>query len=97
MTAPILVRPALLLVFFMELAIYLAIILVHFLVFLSIFYFGSFLVRNLSYRFVEVGLLVYGFVPNFLGVLAGNHDSSLNRAVVGVVRLVSAYLTLIIS
>ena len=95
-TAPILVCPTCLLVFLMERAIDLAIIPTQFLVFFGIFYSGSFLVRDLSLRVIEVGLLAHGFMPNLFSVFADDHDSSLNRTVVGIVCGVSADPTLLI-
>lgn len=90
------VCPASLLVLPVELAIYLAVIPAHFLVFFGIFYFGGFLVGDLSQWVVEVGLLVYRFIPNCLGVLAGDYDSTSNLAVVGIMCLVTTYPTLVV-
>ena len=81
----------------MERAVNLAVILTQLFVFLGFFYFGGFLVRDLSFRVIEVGLLAYSFLPNFLSVFADNHDSYLNPTVVGVVCGFSAYPTLLVS
>jgi Kef-type K+ transport system membrane component KefB len=80
----------------MERAVNLAVILTQLFVFLGIFYFGGFLVRDLSFRVIEVELLAYGFLPNFFSVFADDHDSSLNPTVVSVVCGFSAYLTLLV-
>jgi hypothetical protein len=95
-TAPLLVCSAVLLVLLIVSALSFTVILTQFLVFLGIFYFVSILVVDLSYWVVEVGLLVYGFIPDFLGVSTGDYDLILNRTVVGVVCLVSTYLTLVL-
>ena len=97
MTALILVCPTCLLVFLIERAIDLAIILIQFLVFFGIFYSRSFLFRDLSLCVIEVGLLAHSFMPNLLGVFADNYNSLLNRTVVSIVCGVSADLTLLIS
>ena len=96
MAALILVCPTLLLIFLMERAVNLAVILTQLFVFLGFFYFRGFLVRDLSFRVIEVGLLAHSFLPNFFSVFANNYDSSLNPTVVGVVCGFSAYLTLLV-
>jgi hypothetical protein len=96
-TAPILVCLAFLLVFLMERAIDLAVIPTQFLVSFSIFFFRCFLVRDLGFLVIEVGLLAHSFLPNSLGVLADDYDSSPNPTVVGVVCGCSAYPTLLVS
>jgi hypothetical protein len=96
-TASILVYLAFLLVFLIERAINLAVVPTQFLVFFSIFLFRCFLVRDLSFLVIEVGLLAHSFLPNFLGVLADDHNSSLDPTVVGVVCGCSAYPTLFVS
>jgi hypothetical protein len=95
-TAPILVCSTCLLVFLMERAIDLAIIPTQFLVFFGIFFFRCFLVRDLGFLVIEVGLLAHSLLPNFLGVLADNYDSSLDPTVVSVVCGCSAYPTLFV-
>ena len=97
MAALILVCPTLLLIFLMERAVNLAVILTQLFVFLGFFYFRGFLVRDLSFCVIEVGLLAHGFLPNFFSVFANNYNLLLNRIVVSIVCGVSADLTLLIS
>jgi hypothetical protein len=95
--APVLVCPACLFVLCMERALDLAIILTQFLVFLSIFFFfRCFLGLALYFRIFEVGLLGHCLVPNSFGVLAGDHDSASNLAVVSVMCGISAYPTMLV-
>jgi hypothetical protein len=98
MTALILVCLASLLIFLVERAVDLAIILTQLLVFFSIFlFFRCFLGPALNFRIFKVGLLGHRLVSDSLGILAGNYNSTTNLAVVGIVCGVSAYLTLLVS